>query len=214
MGDKLKTVGGSKLGRGVSDEFLTMLGGLLGGGGGGRGYVGAGTGPAGQDAVNQTQGGVGGILGDILSGGAGRIGGALGQQLQSDITSGRNTLRARFGAGGGQAFGTPGAYAESKYNAAVAPEITKAIGGLQLQAINPLLQAAMGVYGRETPQAQIMRQPGALSQITNTLGTLAPIAADIFAPGLGTATNLASKTIKPGNVGESPLPGEEGPSYG
>lgn len=208
MGAKTKKVGGSRGGEQFSNSFVDALSGLMYGSATGRGRVG-GSGYAGQSAVDQA-GGVFGTLQSILGPGAGEIGGALAKTLESDIATGRDTLRARFGAGGGQAFGTPGAYAEAKYNATVAPEVTKAIGGLQLQALGPVLQAMFGTYGHETPGAQIVQQPGLAGEIAGTIGQLAPVAADIFAPGLGRSVARG----RAGTLDENALGNTSEGSYG
>lgn len=183
MGAKTKTVGGSKAGMGLSDDFVAALGELLNGGQTGR--------PAGNKAVTSTTG-VMGVLSDILSGGGGKVGGGLADLLQKSQERNVNNLRARFGAEGGTAFGTPAAYAESLYRAEAAPQIATQVGKLQLDALSPLLSAYTNVFDKNTPQAQTIQQKSALGQIVDVAGQLAPVAADIFAPGLGTGIRAAT----------------------
>lgn len=178
MGAKTKTVGGTKGGMGLSDDFVSMLGQLLNGGHTGR--------PAGSNAVANTQG-VAGVLSDILAGGGGNVGGSLATLLKQSQERNVNNLRARFGASGGSGFGTPAAYAESNYRAEAAPQIATQVGQLQLQALGPVLQSIMGVYDKNTAQAQTIQQKSGLAQVAGTLGALAPIAGTILAPGIGTA---------------------------
>lgn len=194
MGAKTKTVGGTKSGMGLSEDLVSMLGQLLNGGQTGR--------PAGSAAVTQTQG-VAGVLSDILSGGAGKVGGGLAELLAKSQERNVNGIRARFGASGGTAFGTPAAYAESNYRAEAAPQIATQIGDLQLRALDPVLRATMGVFDKNTPQAQTIQQKSTLGQIAGTLGQLAPIAANIFAPGIG---SVAGKAVSEPLAGAGDFP--------
>jgi hypothetical protein len=106
----------------------------------------------------------------------------LQQILQTQQTNDVNSLRSRFGAGGGTAFGTPAAYAESQYRAQAAPQITSAIGNLQLQALSPLLAQMGALTQRGTPQAENVFQPSALMQ---GLGIAAPIAGTLLGGPIG-----------------------------
>lgn len=105
------------------------------------------------DPVGQTQG-ISGVINDLLSGGAGNIGGSLATLIGNQHTQDIGDLRARFGASGGMSFGSPAAYAESNYRAKAAPEAATAIGNLQLSAIMPLLQMISGLSGKGIPQAE------------------------------------------------------------
>jgi len=186
---KTKTVGGTKGGMALSNDFVSALSDLLNGGG-----IGANQ-PAGSNAV----GGVRGVYGDILSGGAGKVGGALADILGRQQTSDVANLRSRFGATGGMSFGTPAAYAESQYRSQAAPQIATAIGGLQLQALSPLLSAYLDVFNKNTPQAQTIQQKTGLGQAISTVGSLAGAAVPFLAPGLpnplssGAGANLNSE---------------------
>jgi hypothetical protein len=195
MGAKTKTVGGTKQGMNLSNDFLGMLGQLLNGGQTGR--------PAGANAVANTQG-VAGVLSDILAGGGGKVGGSLATLLAQSQERNVNNLRARFGASGGTAFGTPAAYAESNYRAQEAPEIATQVGQLQLNALAPLLQSYLNVFDKNTPQAQTIQQKSTLGQIAGTLGQLAPIAGTILAPGIGSAVGGAIAGATNGGAAENP----------
>lgn len=113
---------------------------------------------AGADPVGQTQG-ISGVISDLLSGGGGNIGGSLAKLIQMHQTQDIGDLRARFGASGGVAFGTPAAYAESAYRAKAAPEAATAIGSLQLSAIMPLLNMITQLSGKGIPQAENLVTP-------------------------------------------------------
>jgi len=146
---------------------------------------GGGTGPLARTDQSNPVGrtaGIAGVLNDILAGGSGEFGGALkdliGQRQAMDI----GDLRARFGASGGTAFGTPAAYAESAYRAKAAPEAATAIGGLQLQALLPLLQMIGGISEKGISQRQSIAQP---SGITSFISSIAPAIAAFAVPGGG-----------------------------
>lgn len=117
--------------------------------------------------------GIAGILNDLLSGGAGQVGGSMQQMIHADTERGANALRARFGAGGGTAFGTPGAYAESLYRAEAAPRATQAVAGLQLQALFPIMQMMAALAGRGISQRETIAQPNpVVSGLTALAGGL------------------------------------------
>lgn len=118
--------------------------------------------PAGQfnsaDPVGQTAG-IGGVINDILSGGAGKLGGSLNELIKQQQKTDVGDLRARFGAAGGMAFGTPAATAEALYRAQAAPQAATQIGNLQLSAITPLLNIIAGLSGKGIPQAETAIYP-------------------------------------------------------
>jgi hypothetical protein len=186
MGAKTKTVGGSKGGMSLSDDFMTVMGQLLNGGQTGR--------PAGTGAVDSTKG-VAGVLNDVLSGGGGNMGGALAKLLEKSQERNVNNLRGRFGASGGMAFGTPAAHAEAVYRAEAAPQIATQVGEMQLKALSPLLGLYGGITDKNTPQAQTVQEKSAFSQVLDVAGQLAPVAANFFTPGLGAGSTRRS----PGN---------------
>lgn len=113
---------------------------------------------AGDGAMKDTAGFTG-VLNDILSKGGGKFGGALGELIKMSQERDIGALRSRFGASGGMSFGTPAAFAESSYRAQVAPQAATAIGGLQLQAMEPILRSILSLSGMGIPQAQTFASP-------------------------------------------------------
>ena len=159
MGTQTNTIGGS--GTGLGHNLMDVLNrGLMTGVFGGPGGAGA-------------QNGVMGFLNNIFSQGAGNIGGAMSKQLETQQSNDVNAIRSRFGTQGGMAYGTPAAYGESTYRAQAAPNITSAIGNLQLGTMGPILQMMMGLGSKDIPQAETMVQPSNFSQ---AMGMLAPVA--------------------------------------
>ena len=150
MGAKTKEVGGGPA-TGLADQFVQWLSQGLN-----TGTFGAGT-PAGTDAVGAT-GGISAYLNDVLSGGAGRLGGALQQQITTQADRDAATLRARFGAGGGTAFGTGAQFAEGVLRSETAPKIATAVGGLQQNALQMLLPVFASIAGKGITQRQTVAQ--------------------------------------------------------
>lgn len=149
MGMKYKEYGGGPA-TGLADDFIKFLsGGLSGTFGGGSSAAQAGN----ADPMGSTMG-IGGILNDLLSGGAGEVGGALQSLISKDVERNSNAIRSRFGAQGGQAFGTPAAFAESLLRSESAPRLTQAIGGLQLGAVQSLLPIFAGLASKGITQRQ------------------------------------------------------------
>lgn len=168
MAAQPKTVGGGSA-KPLANDFLNFL------------RTGLNSGSFGGGAINSTTG-IAGLLNDLLSGGAGEVGGALGQQIARQRTNDVASLRSRFGAGGGTAFGTPAAFAESQYLAQSAEQLPTALAGLQLSALGPLL----GLYGQAvgigTPQSQTVMQG---SGVGAGLGVVADIASKFLPTGIG-----------------------------
>lgn len=171
---KYKEVGGGAA-KGLGNDFASFLQSGLN-----SGYFGAGT-PAGYGAPAQA-GGIAGFLNDVLSGGAGKLGGSLQQILQTQQNNDISGIRSRFGVGGGTAFGTPGAYAESTYRAQAAPQITSAIGQLQASVLGPLLGQIGGLAQRGIPQAEVVGQQNPWIQAASLA---APIAGGLLGGPLG-----------------------------
>lgn len=172
MGMKYRQVGGQA--SGVGKSYSDMLQGLLTGSYGGAGA-------ASQFGNANPMGGttgVAGVLNDMLAGGAGKIGGSIQAMIGQQETSDVNALRARYGAGGGAAFGTPAAYAESTYRSQVAPQLTSAIGQLQLSALEQIMPGLSDIYNKTTPQAQVIGQQNPWVQgiglATNLIGAINP----------------------------------------
>jgi hypothetical protein len=178
MGTQTKEVGGGAA-TGLADDFIKFLQqGLSSGTFGGSTAV---NGAMQANPYGSTHG-IAGVLNDLLSGGAGQIGGSMNQMIQQQSTRDVDALRARFGAGGGQAFGTPAAYGEALLRSETAPKMTQAIGNLQFQALQPLFQAMLGLSGKGISQRETIQQP---SEIANALSIASPIAGSILGGPLG-----------------------------
>lgn len=179
MGINYKTVGGSQGGKELSSDFIDSLSKILNGPNATGQLAGAGAMTSGTGALS--------ALSDILSSGGGKVGGGLAQLLSKSQERNVNNLRARFGAQGGSAFGTPAAVAESAYRAEAAPQIATQVGSLQLQALSPFINALMGIYGHEVPGAQTVGQKSFGANLASAVGGLVPLAANLAMPGLGGA---------------------------
>lgn len=174
MGTKYKEVGGGPA-TGLANDFISFLqGGLNTGSFGGTS---AAQRAQGADPMGATQG-IAGVLNDILAGGAGQLGGSLNQLISRDTERQSDALRARFGLGGGTAFGTPAAYAESNLRSEQAPKLANAVGGLQLGAIGQLLPLIAGLAGRGISQREVVASP-------SPWASAAAIGAPIIGAGLG-----------------------------
>lgn len=177
MGAKYKEQGGGAA-TGLADNLIGFLnGGLTGSFGGGS---------AGAQALNAnpmaSTGGIAGVLNDILSGGAGQLGGNMANMIHQTSQRNVNDLRARYGASGGMSMGTPAAYAESMMRAQEAPQLTQAIGGLQMQALMPIMQMMQGLASKGIAQREGVMQPSGWSQAA---GLALPIAGSILGGPLG-----------------------------
>lgn len=166
-GTKFNEVGGGPA-TGLANDFVSLLRGSLFGNFGGQPTAGQRFDAA--NPVGSTQG-ISQFLQSILGEGAGNLGGSLRDLITGQQTRDVGDIRSRFGAGGGQAFGTPAGYAESRYRAEAAPQAAVATGNLQLNTITQLLQAITGIAGKGISQRQTVAQP---SGITSFLSTLAP----------------------------------------
>lgn len=189
MGTKYKEVGGGPA-TGLANDFVGFLqSGLNTGSFGG---VTAAQRTQGANPIGATQG-IAGVLNDILSGGAGQLGGSLQQLISQDTERQAGALRSRFGLGGGTAFGTPAAYAESQLRAQQAPQLTQAIGGLQLSAIGQLLPLIAGLAGRGISQRETIASP-------SPWASAAAIGAPIIGAGLGA---LAGNPLAGASIGNA-----------
>lgn len=207
MGAKSKKIGGSKGGAGVSDSYTKAIQALLGGGGSQSGYLGAGN-PAGEGAMRSGQGAAD-FYGSLLSGGAGEVGGAIQQLLQRTQDRDVMKLKESARASGGAQFGTPGQYAEGVYRGEAAPNIMKAIGELQANAAKDIFGMSRDIYARETPQAEMLVEPGIFDRILQSVGAVSGAAQQFFTPGLtsskapagsNVAANGAVTTVNPDYV--------------
>lgn len=203
MAAKTKEIGGGPT-VGLANDYVSALQQLLNTGG--LGAAGSPDGPG-------TAGGVAGILSSILSPGAGKIGGAyadiLSKQQQRDI----NGLRARFGASGGAAFGTPAAFAESQYRAEAAPQITTQIGQLQLQALMPLLSQIGQFSGMGIAPRQLVQQKSGIGSAIGTIAKVGGAALPFLLPGVGGPAAAAAGGVANGFGGATPA-GYYGPGTG
>jgi hypothetical protein len=176
MGTKTREVGGGPA-VGLADEFVKLLqGGLTTGSFGG---ITSGQQANAANPVGSTMG-IAGVLNDILMGGAGNLGGSLGEMINKDTERQAGNIRSRFTAGGGTSFGTPAAFSESLFRAEAAPRAATAVGNLQLQTLMPLLQMISGISGKGISQRETIAEPSTGAQI-------ASIAAPLAAAGLSFA---------------------------
>lgn len=161
-----RTVGGSPV-PGLPQDFMNFLQqGLTTGMFGNPGQAAWGAQP-----IGQTQG-LAGMLNDVLSGGAGKLGGSLQQIIQQQQAGDVANLRARYSMGG-TGTGTPSGYAESLYRAQAAPRAAVQIGNLQRSWAEPLMQMMYGLTQRGTPQAVTTLQQSPLMQMMSMLPGLA-----------------------------------------
>lgn len=194
MGLKTRELGGGAA-TGLSDNFIGMLQSLMNSGG---------TGTAGSPDAMGSTGNIMSVLSDILAGGQGKAGSAISQLLSKQQERDVNGLRSRFGVGGGTAFGTPAAFAESQYRAEAAPQITQAITGLQLQAMAPILQAIYGLSQKGTSQRQLVQQKTGLGQALDVVGNVAQTAAK-YAPMAFSSGGLPSAPDVPTGIPGGPV---------
>ena len=150
MGQDYKEEGGGAA-TGLADQLIKFLSQGMN-----TGTYGAGT-AAGGDAAGSTVG-VAGVLNDILSGGAGNVGGSMAQLIRNDTNDQVNNLRARYGASGGTAFGTGAQYGEGVLRSKQAPAMTTAIGNLQMNAVQQIMNLMGNLAGKGISQRQGMVQ--------------------------------------------------------
>jgi len=181
LGAKTQEVGGGKA-TGLANETISGLQALLNTGG---------LGTAGSPNAAGSTGGIFGILSDLLSSGAGAPGKAATQLLSKQQERDTNAIRARFGASGGAAFGTPAAHAEGLYRAEAAPQITQAITGLQMSALGPLLQMIAGFSDKGIAQRQLIQKKSGLGQALGTVAQIGGAALPFLAPGVGSIAGPA-----------------------
>jgi hypothetical protein len=106
MGMNYKEAGGGPA-TGLADSFINFLqSGLQTGSFGGASAMGQ---SRSANPFGSTLG-ISGVLNDILSAGGGRVGGSMADMIRTQQTNDVNSLRARFGVGGGTAFGSPAQY--------------------------------------------------------------------------------------------------------
>lgn len=174
---KTKEIGGGPA-VGLANDTVSSLQSLLNGGG---------IGTAGSPNPMGSTGNIMKVLRDILSAGGGDAGNAISQLINKSQDRAVQGLRARFGASGGAAFGTPAAFAESQYRAEAAPQTAQAISGLQMNAIQPLLNMILQLSGKGITQRQIVQQKSPLEQGLGLVAGIGKAALPFFAPGIGHA---------------------------
>lgn len=187
MPPKTKEVGGGPA-TGLANDFIGWLSQGLN-----TGTFGVGN-PAGTDAHGATVG-MGGVLNDMLAGGAGNLGGAFTDMISKQGERDAMGLRARFGAGGGTAFGTGAQYGESLLRSETAPKLVSAAGGLQMQALQMLLPMFANMSQKGITQRQTVQEQNPWAQAA---GLIAPIAAAAFTGGAsipGTAAMSAGSSM-------------------
>lgn len=171
MGPKYKEYGGGNA-QGLGNDWIQFLQSGL------KGNFGVGSG------MDQTLGAAG-VLNDILSGGAGKMGGSIGDLIHRDIERQRGDLHSRYSAFGGSGYGTPAANAESLFSAEAAPRAGMAIGNLQLDTLKSILPLIASTAGRGITQRQGVFEPSGWEK---ALQYIAPIAATALAPSTGGAS--------------------------
>jgi hypothetical protein len=201
MGAKYKEYGGGPA-TGLADNFIQFLSQGLNTGSFGAGQA------AGGDAMGQTQG-IAGVLNDILSGGAGNLGGSMAQLIRNDTTDQVNQMRARFGASGGTAYGTGAQYGEGVLRSKQAPALTTAVGNLQMGAIQNLMGIMANLSGKGIAQRQGVMEENSWMTGLQIGAKLAEKGAMAFAnPGAAAASTMADTNAL------SQMPGMSGPLPG
>jgi hypothetical protein len=173
MGTKTREVGGGPA-VGLGEDIIKFLqSGLTGGQFGGGATFGG-------NAMTHTQG-IAGFLNDILSGGAGNLGGSMQQMISRDTDRNAAAMRARYSMGG-TGFGTPAAYGEGVLRSESGPKMAQAVGGLQLQTILPLLQMMMQMGGKGISQRQMIAEPSPWASAASIAAPLIGAGMNLFAP--------------------------------
>jgi len=191
MSAKTKEVGGGPA-TGLADQFVSWLSQGLN-----TGMFGPGA-PAGGDAFGATRG-VGSYLTDVLSGGAGTLGGNLATMIGKETDRNAAALRARFGVGGGSAFGTPAAYAESLFRSESAPKLATAVGGLQQNALRMLLPLFANIAQKGITQRQTVTEQNPWVTAAGVAAPIAAAALNFAAPGAGSAVSGLMAGVQAGN---------------
>lgn len=194
MGYRERTVGGGPA-KGLAEDFTSFLRNFITSGSFGSGTAGQ------QFTAADPAGGAANIFGLLNSMISNPTADRSVQELISkDIERGRNDLRARFGAGGGMAFGSPAAFAEALYQSEQAPRTAMAMDQMaqsRIGTLMPFFQMLQNISSLGIPQAQATMEPKPWLQALNlgmdVAGTVLP-----FVPGIGTAAGAALKTAKPG----------------
>lgn len=155
MSAKTKETGGGAA-TGLSNDFIKWLQSAVT-----TGQFGAGTATTGFNNANPMGDtmGMATVLNDILSGGAGVLGGNMNKMISENTENQAAALRSRYGAGGGMSMGTPAAYGEAMLRSQSGAQQINAIGGLQMQALLPMLQIIAGMSQQGIAQRQTVVEP-------------------------------------------------------
>lgn len=205
MGPRESTVGGGPA-TGLANDFIGFLQSAMNtgtfGGGSAAGQAGA------ANPMASTQG-IAGVLNDILSGGAGQIGGNMQQMIARDTDRQALALRERFTNGGGVGYGSPAAGAEALLRSESGAKNIQAIGGMQMQALMPILQMIMQLSGKGISQRETVMSPSpwlqGISAAAGGLQALAPFLSQ--GPG-GRGGNTGGGTLPTGtNIGNTNIYG-------
>ena len=152
----------------------------------------------GADPVGGTVG-IAGVLNDILSGSAGQIGGSINDMINRTVQRQALDLRSRYDVSGGNAFGTGARTAETRLRAEAAPQLTQAIGNLQLGAIGQLLPMIASFASKGITQREGAYQENPWVTGINTVGNLARSVAS-FIPGTNPGYVPSTSTVSTGNI--------------
>jgi len=218
MGYKERTVGGGPA-KGLANDFVSFLQNFITsgkfGGAETRGGIGGSSATSQFNAENPMadSAGIFGLLNSIISNP--QADKSVQDLISKDVERGRNDLRARFGASGGMAYGSPAAFAESLYQAEQTPRTALALDQMaqsRIGALMPFFQMLMNTSSLGIPQAQTTMEPSKWMQGFNMLLDTANTVANFipFAGGGETNARAASMPVpKPAMVQQSinnPMP--------
>jgi len=158
MGFNERTTGGEPV-SGFGQEFLSLLGGILGLGEGGL-------------SPEERTARIGENLSSLAEGFSPELGESIQSLVERDVERQSARIGERFGGGGLLFGGSPGANAEALFRAEAAPQATiQATEALRqnLAAILPFFGLGAQQTALATPQAQTVLQPDIFSQIGSGL---------------------------------------------
>ena len=177
MNPKTREVGGGPA-TGLAGDLVKAFRELLAGNFGGQPSAGQRFDQA--NPVGSTDNAFFGAITDILSPGGGRAGAGLTETINRQSARDIGALRARFGASGGQAFGTPAAFAESLFRDEAAPRAATAVSQAQLSALLPILELMAQLSGRGLSQRATTIEPPSFLTFAEGAGGLATGAGDLL----------------------------------
>lgn len=174
MGAKYREAGGGPA-VGVADSWARMLQSLMGGGGTSN--------TQGTYALNRNGAGMMGVLGDLLSPGAGVAGADMTRMLGNQAKD----IRAQYANIGG-GYGTAAANAEGMFRQGIPGQIAQ----LQLSAIMPLLGYINSFAGKGVAQRQGFMQPSDFMQGLQAIAGTAKGVAPFFAGGAAPSSDMTA----------------------